>query len=262
MPVAAGIAYAEHRGGAPASGRPPLILIHGAASSRLIWPPQLRRLTGERVLALDLPGHGRSDGPSERSIEAYLRRVSVWMQAIELEQAVLAGHSMGGAIALLAALTEPDRVAGLILLSTGARLRVAPEMLQALEDERTYRSILDSINSLWFGSESPTRLMELSRQRLAEIPQVVALDDFRACDSFDVLDRLGEIASPALVLCGLEDQMTPEKYSRHLAYQIADSTLEFIPGAGHMALLEQPEVVTAAVRRFLKRTFGAPPAPG
>lgn len=255
MPVAAGIAYAEHRGGALKDGHPPLVLIHGAGASRLVWPAQLRRLPGERVLALDLPGHGRSAGAGERSIEAYWSRVAGWMDAIELERAVLAGHSMGGAIALLAALTSSKRIAGLALISTGARLRVDPALLESLSSEQAFRSAADQLNRRWFGDRTPRRTVDLSLRRLTELPQKVVLDDFLASDGFDVMHRLGEINAPTLVLCGLEDQMTPEKYSRYLAYQIRDASLEFVPEAGHMLPLEQPEAVCAAVQRFLKRVF-------
>ena len=255
MPVAAGIAYAEHRGGALKKGHPPLVLIHGAGASRLVWPAQLRRMPGERVYALDLPGHGRSAGPSERSIEAYWLRVAGWMEAMELNGAVLVGHSMGGAIALLAALSSPERIAGLALISTGGRLRVDPALLETLSTEQAFRSATVELNRRWFSPRTPQRILDLSLHRLNELPQQVAHDDFLASDGFDVMDRLVDIAAPTLVLCGLEDQMTPEKYSRYLAYQIPGASLEFVPGAGHMLPLEKPEAVAAAIRRFLTRIY-------
>jgi pimeloyl-ACP methyl ester carboxylesterase len=70
-----------------------------------------------------------------------------------------------------------------------------------------------------------------------------------------VLDRLGEVSVPTLAVCGLLDQMVPEKHCRTLAYGIARSHLEFVPDTGHMVMLEQPEAVAAAVQRFLEREF-------
>jgi pimeloyl-ACP methyl ester carboxylesterase len=254
LPIAEGIAYAEHGGGPRSSGRPPLLLIHGAGGSRLVWPAQLRRLPGARVFALDLPGHGRSPGPVEETIEAYVARLERWMVRLGLGPAILVGHSMGGAIALQAALNLAQ-VAGIVLLASGGRLRVDPSLLEGLSQSGGYRQTLRDLNRRWFAPQAQATLVRLSEQRLAEAPREVVEADFRACDRFDVLDRLSEVGVPALAVCGLLDQMIPEKYCRTLVYGIARSHLEFVPDAGHMLMLEQPEAVAAAVQRFLEREF-------
>jgi len=127
------IHFSDH-GGDLKSGSPPLVLIHGSGGSRLHWPPQLRRLPNYRVFGLDLPGHGDSPGEGETTIIGYVEQVVDWLDEQGIERAVLAGHSMGGAIAMTAALEKPDRVAGLILVGTGGRLRVNGEILQAAAD--------------------------------------------------------------------------------------------------------------------------------
>lgn len=255
MPIAEGIAYAEHRGGPRSTGRPPLLLIHGAGGSRLVWPGELRRMPGEWVFALDLPGHGRSPAPAEASIEAYTDRLQRWMRALDLPPAVLIGHSMGGAVALQVALSSP-RVAGIGLIASGARLRVEPALLAGLEQPDSYRKLLGQLNRRWFAPGAEPALIRLSERRLAEANPAVVAADFQACDRFDVLDRLGELRLPALVVCGLQDQMVPEKYCRTLAYRLAGAHLVFVPDAGHMLVLEQPEAVSTALRGFLEREFG------
>ena len=97
------------------------------------WPPQLRRLAGMTVYALDLPGHGNSPGSGLQSIEAYRDSVFAFAEALNLPRSVVAGHSMGGAIALDMALQAPKRLAGLILLGTSDRLPVSKRLMDELE---------------------------------------------------------------------------------------------------------------------------------
>ena len=114
---------------------PPLVLVHGAGGNLMHWPGELRRLPGHTVYALDLPGHGKSGGAGRAEIGAYAEVVRGFAEALGLVPFVLAGHSMGGAIALEFALRYPARLAGLILVGTGARLRVAPEILAGIQDD-------------------------------------------------------------------------------------------------------------------------------
>src|SRR5512140_3865565 len=122
MPSAAGLYYFAH--GAELVTLPPVILIHGAGGHHLYWPAQVRRLHGERVFALDLPGHGKSAGVGHHSVQDYSAEVLAFMDAMKFSRAVLVGHSMGGAVALQAALDAPERMLGLGLLGSAARLRV------------------------------------------------------------------------------------------------------------------------------------------
>jgi len=121
MPFAAGIHYFVREEGDVF--RPPVILIHGAGGNHLYWPPELRRLAGFRVLALDLPGHGKSSGVGLQSIRDYASSLMTYMDAVGLSRAVIVGHSMGGAIALTLCLDHAERVAGLGLIATGALAR-------------------------------------------------------------------------------------------------------------------------------------------
>ena len=135
-PITDGIAY-SYSGGATISLAPPLLLIHGSGGDRLHWPPQLRRLDTP-VYGLDLPGHGESPGEGERAIQAYVDHIIRWMSGLEIPQAIWCGHSMGGAIAMTAALASPEQVAGLVLVGTGARLRVSPDILELSADPDRY----------------------------------------------------------------------------------------------------------------------------
>jgi pimeloyl-ACP methyl ester carboxylesterase len=255
MTEIAGISYEERRAG-ETGGHPPLILIHGAGGTRLHWPPEIRRMEGELVYSLDLPGHGQSPGEGENTIGGYSKRICEWMDAIDLERAVLVGHSMGGAISLTTALDEKDRVAGLVLVGTGGRLRVLPMILEMTGDSQKSSEAVDLVNSYAFSPQAPPRLVELARARMAETRPHVLHGDFQACDGFDILNRLNEITIPTQVICGEDDRLTPVKYSNFMAEAIPDARKKTVEGAGHMVMLEKAGDVATIMKRFLENVFG------
>jgi pimeloyl-ACP methyl ester carboxylesterase len=244
--------YTEHVRG-PAE-RPPLMLVHGSGGTLLHWPPELRRLDNAAVYALDLPGHGQSGGAANISVIEKAEAVLAVLADARRERAVIGGHSLGSAIALTLALMRPDRVAGLVLVGAGAKLRVTPEILDhALTD---FPQAVNSVIEYAFGSAAPGRLVKLARERMLETAPQVLLGDLAACDAFDVRERLGEIHVPTLILCGDEDRLTPPKYAQFLAERIPGAELKLFPRAGHMVMLEQPEAVTAAVAEFMQAAEG------
>lgn len=244
------IHFSDH-GGDRNSGSPPLVLIHGSGGTRLHWPPQLRRLPNYRVFSLDLPGHGDSPGEGETTIVGYVRRIVDWLDKQGIESAVLAGHSMGGAIAMTTALDEPDRVAGLVLVGTGGRLRVTGEILQAAADPTRFEETVEVVTAWAFSDQAPEKIVSMAKTRMLESRPEVIHGDFVACNQFDIFDHLPEIQIPTLILCGEQDRLTPVKYARHLDKQIPESTLVLIEGAGHMVMLERPLEVTRAVEKYL-----------
>ncbi|MDI6770544.1 MAG: alpha/beta hydrolase [Anaerolineales bacterium] len=256
MPFAAGIHYFFHEG--EDVRRPPVILIHGAGGNHLYWPPEVRRLAPYRIFALDLPGHGKSSGVGLQSINDYVRSVVNFMDAVGLWRAVIVGHSMGGAIALTLALDHADqvgaaqRVAGLGLIGTGARLRVFPAMLSNTANPATFSLAVQTINEWAFGPQADPHLKALAAKRMAETRPAVLHGDLLACDAFDVMDRLSEIRVPTLIICGTEDKLTPLTYSKTLASQIPGAALQTVDSAGHMVMLEEPRRVAGALTVFLK----------
>ncbi|MEW6717602.1 MAG: alpha/beta hydrolase [Chloroflexota bacterium] len=248
MPIAANVYYAHHpreRGDKPA-----VVLIHGAGGTHLYWPAEVRRLPGYDVFALDLPGHGKSEGVGQQSIEGYVEAVLNWMEAVGLHKAMFVGHSMGGAIALLLGLEHSERVLGLGLVSTGGRLKVAPIILESTASSVTFQSVLPAIAEWAFSEQADPQLLAQFGKDLAETRSSVLHGDFMACDAFDVLERLEAIQAPTLVLCGQNDRMTPVRHSEFLADHIPSSKLEIIPASGHMVMLEQPATVAEALLSF------------
>ena len=162
---------------------------------------------------------------------------------------------MGGALAQALALDAPERVAGIVLVGTGARLRVHPLLLEASAAGGVPGETLATLVAWWYSPDAPQRLRELATRVLAATNTAVLHADFLACDGFDVMDRLGSIDRPALVIVGEDDHMTPVKYARYLAENLPNARLEIIPGAGHMVMLEQPAAFERVLSDWLARTF-------
>jgi pimeloyl-ACP methyl ester carboxylesterase len=250
MPVSGNLYYSLHceRG----TDSPPLILIHGAGGNHLYWPPEIRRLAGYCVYAIDLPGHGKSatrDG--QQTIEGYVSYLLQWLEVLQLRRAVFVGHSMGGAIALSMAVNYSEYVVGLGLISSGARLKVHPDLLNFASDPTTYLKAVDLLVSYSYSAQSSPRLVELASKQLLETRQSVFWGDLLACDRFDLMDRLGSVQQPTLVVCGAEDQMTPMRYAQFLANTIPNAQLFNVPNAGHMVMYEQPRPVADRLQSFL-----------
>ncbi len=252
MPIAAGLYYFFHQPQDKAKKRPPLILIHGAGGTHLSWTPQIRRMELGRIYALDLPGHGQSDGVGRQSVEEYAEDVAAFMKELKIGSAVLAGVSMGSAIALALALKYPRKVRGLALLGSGARLRVAPQILETAGNPNTFESAVELINANCFSENVPPALLELSKKQMMEIRPPVLLGDFLACDAFNAMEDLPRVKQPALILCGAEDKMTPVKYSQYLKDNLANARMQVIENAGHLAMAEQPDVVAEALKAFVE----------
>ena len=248
MPNLANTFYFSH--GAENVTRPPLIFIHGAGGTHLHWPPQVRRMVGQRILALDLPGHGKSGGVGSQSIADYVRAIVDFLDAMKLNAAVFIGHSMGSAITITLALDFPKRILGLGLVGSGARLRVSPQILESTATEANFPLAVKLINEAEFSPTVDPHLKELAARQMTEIRPSVLHGDFTACNEFDVMRRLDEISAPTLILCGTDDLLTPIKYSEYLHDHIAGSKLVAFPGAGHMVMLERPEAVAKALSAF------------
>jgi pimeloyl-ACP methyl ester carboxylesterase len=246
------ISYSHFNGGGQDDGFPPLILIHGAGGSRLNWPAQIRRMKGVEVYGLDLPGHGNSTGEPGTSIEVYAQTILDWMNESAIREAFVAGHSMGGAITLTLALLAAEKIAGIVLVSTGAKLRVHPDILSLCADQKQFLQAAELITKWSFSENVDKQVQAAALKRLEEVKASVVHTDFSACDQFDLMGKVGLINVPTVVICGDEDRLTPVKYSKFLAEQIKGAGLILVPDAGHMVMLEKPEPVADAIRSFIR----------
>lgn len=227
-----------------------VLFVHGAGGSHARWSFQVSHL-GRKYLAMavDLPGHGMSGGVPRDSIESYREFIRAFADTLLGGPFFLAGHSMGGAIVQDFALNYPERLAGIALLGTGARLRVAPAILEAFGSGKTP----DNMASFMYRPGTPEAVLKAAGDEMKSTPPKVFYSDFSACNKFDVMGRLGEIDVPALVLTGDRDNMTPAKYGSFLAGNIKGATFQSIEDAGHMLMLEQPGAVNSALEAFFEK---------
>lgn len=235
----------------------PIVFIHGSGDSAQIWHLQMERFGPIRAYAIDLPGHGsRPDSlPAEASVLDYARAVhEIIRQELHLDHPVVAGQSLGGAIALMMALEYRSELGGLILIGTGARLRVHPDLLESAQTTPEQARI-----RLKEMGGAPAHLGTISTELVNEQEPLggdVLYRDLGACNAFDVMARLNEIQLPTLVICGAEDRLTPVKYSQYLHDHLEGSMLRVIPDAGHYVMREQPEAVNQAIEVWMNSGEG------
>lgn len=228
---------------------PSAIFIHGAGGTHQSFPASLRQLRSIRPILLDLPGHGASGGAGRQSINDYALDVVALMDALEIDSAFVAGHSMGGAIAQQVTLNQPTRVSALALLATGARLPVNPALITGIVADT--EATINNLSRWMWTRNAPADMVAQTADIMRSTPPDVIQGDFIACANFDISQSLHHISTPTLILVGDNDKMTPSALSESLNAGIAESELEFVPNAGHMLQLEQPDVTAKAIDRWL-----------
>lgn len=243
----ASLFYARH---VPQDAQHTLLLIHGAGSTHLTWPAELRRLPQTAVYALDLAGHGRSAPSGRHAITDYAQDVIDFIEALSMENVVLLGHSMGGAIVQQIGVSPPPAVTGLILVGTGAKLRVSPHILSAIETD--LETAVDLLNQFYWGNAPDAATVSANRRSMLACSPEVMLGDFMACDQFDLQEQLPKITLPTLIISSSLDQMTPPKFGEFLAAQLPQAKFALIEEAGHMMMLEAPTAIAQLVETFLQ----------
>jgi pimeloyl-ACP methyl ester carboxylesterase len=224
-----------------------LLFIHGAGGNRAVWGFQ--RKFFKKALFLDLPGHNVK-GSGMSSVEEYVEFVKNFCAERSLKDIVLVGHSMGGAIVQSFALKYPEYLRGIVLVSTGAKLRVAPVIFEIIKKD--YEEAVEFMIDLLFFNYVKDEIKQRTLIELKKIKPEVVYRDFEACDKFDLTNEIEKIKIPTLIVCGSEDVLTPVKYSKYLKRLIPNSKLEVIKGAGHMVMLEKPFEFNGKLRNFLE----------
>lgn len=229
---------------------PAVIFVHGAGMDHTIWALQTRWFAwhGYGVLAIDLPGHGKSDGPALESIGDMAAWMGRLVETCGADNVSLVGHSMGSLISLAAAASSGDRLSGLALLGVGATMPVHPDLLAATKSNDP--AAWDLIVSWGFGkpahfglNKAPGMWMQGGgRSLLARAPDDVLGIDMAACDVFkDALDAAAKVACPALIIAGDRDMMTPPKAAAPLAEAIPDAMTIVLKNCGHIMMVERPD---------------------
>ena len=247
------------------AAKPTLIFIHGVLNDHSVWILQTRYLAhhGWNVLAIDLPGHCRSDGEPPATVEAAADFVLALMDAAGLAQATLIGHSFGSLVALEAAARAPERIRQLVLVGTAFPMKVSPALLESSLNEPMKALELVNVFSRATLAPPPSALgpgtwvygasMALGRRVLASNPRVNLFHTgFKACDGYANGEAaMAQVTCPVLFVLGSADQMTPPKAAQGLIQHARHAKVVTLPG-GHHQMTETPEPMLAALTGFLK----------
>lgn len=248
-------------GGRPFDASAPVVvLVHGAGFDHTSWVLQTRYLAhrGYAVLAVDLPGHGSSEGPAIATVHDMADWLIRFLDGAGVTTAALVGHSMGALAALAAAARHPERVDRIALVGTADAMPVHPALLEAAETDLPRAAALIagwsvSGRAQFSARVAPgTRLLDTCRRTLERSTPGVLADDLAACDALGPTgDMAAEVTCPALVMAGSQDKMTSLSGARRLRETLPDGRIVEVAGAGHMLMLEAPDAVLDALVGFL-----------
>ena len=250
-----GVAYDD-----AGEGRP-IVFVHGFPHHRKLWAPQLRALSGHhRAIALDLPGFGESDMPERFTIDAWAQGLARFLDAVEIERAVIAGLSMGGYITLAFWRLHRDRVLALVLADTRAgadteegkqKRRETIELARNDGPTAVARALLPGMVGKSTREREPSVVATMRAMlESASVDSIVGASEAMMNRS-DATGSLATIDVPTLIIAGEEDVLTPPKESRAMHAAIAGSRLEIIPGAGHVSNVERPAAFNQVLTEFL-----------
>ncbi|TMH88176.1 MAG: alpha/beta hydrolase [Betaproteobacteria bacterium] len=238
-----------------------VLFIHGGEQDHCVWVLQSRYLAhhGYAVLAVDLPGHGRSEGPPLARIEDMAEWITAVLDAAGVKAAALVGHSMGSLAVLECAARFSERVSRIALLATAFPMRVSPDLLEATKSKESDAHAMINAWSHSACAHYPSNpgpgfwviggnLRLMQRQK----PGVLHAD-FAACDGYKAgFERAAQVKCPALFLLGARDAMTPARAGRDLARAVPNSTVVTLASAGHNLMGEKPDEVLDTLVEFLR----------
>ena len=241
-------------------GEAAVILIHGAGMDRTVWQLQTRKIAfmGRQAIAVDLPGHGRSEGPPLQSITEMSHWIISFMDAMKLKKARLIGHSMGAFVALEAAAKYKTRVDRLCLMGISSLMPVHPDLLMSAKRNKAlsrelivYWGLAD--NSHIGGHPHPGLWVKGVNQALLNLAAPGVLHrDLLACNRYkDAMTSALSIKCPSLFILGAMDKMTPLKNAQKLKGAIPQSKSYTITDCGHMMMTEKPIDVQKVLGSFI-----------
>ncbi len=240
--------------------RPSVVFIHGSGMDHTVWTLASRHFArhGNNVINVDLPGHGRSAGDPLTSVEAMASWLVAVMDAINIDQAALVGHSLGSLIALDCAARFPDRARALAMVGTTAPMPVSDAILDA--SKANQHSAYDMLTQWGFskrhqfgGNRNSGIWMIGNTLRLYERSRPGALfHDMAACNAYQQgLENAARVACPVLLLLGSEDRLTPVRGTRHLVESFASPQTKILEGAGHTIMMEAPNAMLDALHQII-----------
>jgi pimeloyl-ACP methyl ester carboxylesterase len=230
--------------------RKTLVFIHGSGGDHTNWIRQYTLLKNAfNIAALDLPGHGRSEGPGEQDVSAHVEWVKKILDGLKIVKPVLIGHSLGAAIALSFVIRYDTVAAAVVPVAGGVKMPVNPVILEGFLKDPA--SVIGMAAKFSIAKQNREKFSGLIAESLSRINPGIIHGDFSACNSLNITEAVAGIRIPALVICGAEDKMTPPSLSQFISDRIPGARLTLIEGAGHFVMMENPEAFNVALTDFV-----------
>ena len=240
-----------------------IVFVRGSGLTHVTWVLQTRYFAfhGYSVLAIDLPGHGYSEGPALETIEEQGKWISDVIDAMDMKEASLVGHSQGCLVVLECASQFPEKIRSIGLMGGAGAIPMNPELLELAEngDPKAVELMMDWAHGPagHFGGHPVPGLHHMNLGGSIVINGSVknALGvDFRACDNYkNGFEAAKKIKCPAINILGDRDRMCPVKAGKKLAENIENSEVEIIENCGHMILLEEAGQSLEILKKFIRK---------
>ena len=240
--------------------KPSIVFVHGSGMDHTVWTLASRHFArhGNNVVSVDLPGHGRSSGDPLATVEEMADWVVAVLDALDIAEAAIVGHSLGSLIALECAASHSERVRAIALVGTTSPMPVSDAILDAAEADD--HAAFDMLTQWGFskrhqfgGNRNSGIWMIGNTLRLYERSKPgVLFHDMRACNQYVTgIDQATKVSCPALMVLGAEDRLTPVRGTRALQEAIPSAMVELMPAAGHTIMVEAPNAMLDALHKVL-----------
>jgi pimeloyl-ACP methyl ester carboxylesterase len=249
MQTAEGYYYTDMTGG---MNRDPIVLIHGIGGNHLVWPAAMRRADGRRVLAVDLPGHGRSEGCAFRSVESYSSSLNAVLKSAGVFRAIFVGYSLGGQIAMEYSLEHPDQCAGLGLIAASAEPAVPSILTDLLNDPLAGAEVNRMIRTLVFWPELlPSQMFDLEKLLFTARKGTLVCDwqAFKTYSQPHLQEGLPQV--PLWVCAASGDRLVSQFKARHLMARRKHARWDLLNDCAHALLVERPRELSNAFLSWL-----------
>ena len=229
----------------------PIILLHGSSGSHLSWPGEMRRLDHKRVIALDLPGHGKTLSSVCHSIQTLVFSLQRFLQALKIQRVILIGHSLGSVLALHYAAAFPQNVLGMFLLACGASFSIPASLFDTLRSPLPMEKVVEEFSKIAFDENFPQELRRKVLAPMHTLRKSTLLSDLAICAGFSDSTNFSGITCPVRLVAGENDLITQPDAVRQLAFSLPNAGFSILPQCGHLLLYEKTDLVAGKLNGFL-----------
>jgi pimeloyl-ACP methyl ester carboxylesterase len=230
--------------------RKSLVFVHGSGCDHTLWENQYQELGGDyNIAAVDLTGHGQSEGKGEQEVGLYVEWVKKIVEGLGLQRPFIIGHSLGAAISLTFAVKYGEMLSGIVPVGGGVKMPVNEMILNGIRNNTA--STLSLVARFSVTKENREKFLPSLMEDMLKVSPDVIYGDFLSCDRLDITKEITRINVPTLLICGEDDKMTPPELSEFMKDQIEGAELAVIKDAGHFVMWENVEAFNRTLKDFV-----------